>query len=83
MQQQQGNWAQRAAAAAALPQTGADYSRASRNGKPERTSTGLEPIKGSIARDEWEIVFERASDAPQINLAVAASTVVHVECRAE
>jgi len=77
-QQQQGNWAQRAAAAAALPQTGADYSRAGRNGKPERTPTGLEPIKGSIPRDERGIVFERASGAPQINLAVAVSAAAHV-----
>jgi len=56
----------------------ADYSRAGRNGKPERTPTGLEPIKGSIPRDERGIVFERASGAPQINPAVAASAAAHV-----
>ena len=63
-QQQQGNWAQRAAVAAALPQL--DFKRVGRNGKPEREPTGLEPIKGSIPRDERGIVFERAAGAPQI-----------------
>jgi len=74
--QQQSNWAQRAAAAAALPRS--DFKRVGRNGKPEREPTGLEPIKGSIPRDERGIVFERAAGAPQINPAVAASAAAFV-----
>ena len=62
--QQQGNCTQRAAAAAALPQV--DFKRVSRSEKPEWEPTGLEPIKGSIPRDERGIVFERAAGAPQI-----------------
>ena len=75
-QQQQSNWAQRAAAAAALPQS--DYKWVGRNGKPEREPSGLEPIKGSIPRDEWGIVFERAVGASQINPTVAASAAAFV-----
>ena len=74
--QQQSSWAQRAAAVAALPQT--DFRRVGKNGKPEREPTGLEPIKGSIPRDERGIVFERAGGAPQINPAVAASAAAFV-----
>jgi len=75
-QQQQGNWAQRAVVVAALPQV--DFKRVSRSEKPEWEPTGLEPIKGSIPRDERGIVFERAAGAPQINPAVAASTAAFV-----
>jgi len=75
-QQQQGKWAQRAAVAAALPQS--DFKQVGRNGKPEREPTGLEPIKGSIPRDERGIVFERAAGASQINPAVATSAVAFV-----
>jgi len=70
-QQQQSNWAQQAAAAAALPQS--DYKRVGRNGKPEWEPSGLEPIKGSIPRDERGIVFQWVVDVSQINPAVAAS----------
>jgi len=75
-QQQQSNWAQRAAVAAALPQS--DYKRVGRNGKPEREPSGLEPIKGSIPRDEQGIVFEWAVGALHINPAVAASAAAFV-----
>jgi len=74
--QQQGSWVQRAVVAAALPQS--DFKRVGRNGKPERDPMGLEPIKGSIPRDERGIVFERAAGAPQINPAVAASAAAFV-----
>jgi len=75
-QPQPANWAQRAAAAAALPQS--DYRRAGRNGKPEREPTGLELIRGSIPRDERGIIFERTVDAPQIDPAIAASAAAFV-----
>jgi len=75
-QQQQSNWAQRAAVAAALPQL--DFKRVGRDGKPEWEPMGLEPIKGSILRDERGIVFERVAGVPQINPAVAASAAAFV-----
>jgi len=75
-QQQQSNWAQWAAAAAALSQL--DYKRVGQNGKPEGEPSELEPIKGSIPRDERGIVFERTVGASQINPAVAASAATFV-----
>jgi len=59
------------AAAAALPQS--DYKQVSQKGMPERESTGLEPVKMSIPRDEQGIVFEQAAGRPQINPLVATS----------
>jgi len=61
---------------AALPQL--DFKQVGWNGKPEWEPTGLEPIKGSILRDECGIVFERAAGALQINPAVAASAAAFV-----
>jgi hypothetical protein len=68
---QQLSWAQRAAEAAMLPEVG--MQRVGRKGKPEKTPTGLEVIKGSIPVDERWIAFERAVGAPQINAMVAAN----------
>jgi len=62
--------------AAAVPQS--DFKWVGWNGKPEREPTRLEPIKGSIPRDEYRIVFERAARAPQINPAVVASVAAFV-----
>jgi len=76
--QQVGNWAQRAAAAAALPQTNGEYRRVGRNGKAACEATGLEPIKKTIPWDERAIAFERAAGAPQINQAVATSAAALV-----
>ena len=78
LQQQTRNWAQRAAAAAALPQTKEAYSRVGRKGKPEKKATGLEPTRGSIPWDERTIAFERAARAPQINPAVAKDAAAFV-----
>jgi len=78
-QQQASNWAQRAAAAAALLQTGSDgFNQVGRGGKVTKETTGLEPIKRSIPWDEWAILFERAVGAPQIDAAVAASAAAQV-----
>jgi len=46
--QQVGNWDQRAAVAAAVPQTNGEYRRVGRNGKVACEATGLEPIKKTI-----------------------------------
>jgi len=72
------DWAQRAAAAAALPQTGGDYTRGGLKGKAARELTGLEAIKGSVPWDERGIVFERAAGAPQILPTVAAGAAAFV-----
>ena len=53
--QQQDNWAQRVAAAAALPQE--DYRRVGRNDKAAHEPSGLEPIKDSIPCNERGIVL--------------------------
>jgi len=50
--QRVGNWAQRAAAAAALPQTSVrEFGRVGPGAKPAKETMGLEPIKGPIP---WE-----------------------------
>ena len=74
--QQQSSWAQRAVATVALPQEG--FKRVGCKGKEEHAPTGLEQLKHSIPRDERGIVFERATGAPQIDLAVVASAAAHV-----
>jgi len=77
--QRVGNWAQRAAAAAALPQTSvSEFGRVGRGAKPAKETMGLEPIKGPIPWDERGIVFERTSGAPQIDLAVAVNAAAQV-----
>jgi len=53
--QQQDNWAQRVAAAAALPQE--DYRRVGRNDKAAHEPSRLEPIKDSIPCNERGIVL--------------------------
>jgi predicted RNA-binding Zn-ribbon protein involved in translation (DUF1610 family) len=68
---QQQSWAQRAAEAVALPETG--MQRVGKKGRPVKEPTGLEPIKGSIPPDERRIVFERAAGAPQIDARIAGS----------
>ena len=74
-----GDWAQRAAAAAVLPQTSvSEFGRVGRGAKPAKETTGLEPIKGPILSDERGIVFERTSGAPQIDLAVAVNAATQV-----
>ena len=75
-QQQHGNWVQRAAAAAALPQQ--DYMRVGCNGKPKKEPTVLERVKTSLPWDERAIVFERAAGAPLIAPAVAVEAAAHV-----
>jgi len=75
-QQQQGNWVQRAPAAAALPQQ--DYKCIGRNGKPKKEPTVLEMVKSSLLWDERAIVFERAAGAPLIAPAVAVEVAAHV-----
>ena len=62
--------------AVALPQS--DFKPVGRNGKPIREPRGLEPIKGSIPRDERGILFERAAGVPQINSVVAGSAAAFV-----
>jgi len=74
--QQQSSWAQRAAAATALPQEGPK--RGGRKGKEKRAPTGLEQLKHSIPRDERDIVFERATGAPQVDPAVVTCAAAHV-----
>jgi len=79
MQQQASNWAQRATAAAALPQSGGSgVNLAGRRGKVAKEPTGLEPTKRSIPWDERAILFERAVGAPQIDAAVAANAAAQV-----
>jgi len=79
LRQQQDSWAQRAAAAAARPQTTEEgFNRVGRGGKAEKKKTGLEPIKGYIPWDERTIAFERAVGAHQINQAVAAAAAAQV-----
>ena len=47
-------------------------------GKEEHAPTGLKQLKHSIPCDKRGIVFERATGAPQIDLAVVASAAAHV-----
>jgi len=73
------NWVQRAAAAAALPQTaGREFKRIGRNGKLERDPSGLEPIKRALPWDERAILFERAVGAPQVDPGTAANVAAQV-----
>jgi len=79
LQQHVSNWAQCAAAAAALPQMGSNgFNWVSRGGKVAMELTGLELIKRSIPWDERAILFERAVGALQIDAAVAASAAALV-----
>jgi len=79
LQPQQGNWAQRAAAAAALPQTeGGGFNRVGRGGKVAKEPTGLEWTTRSIPWDERAILFERSAGAPQIDAVVAVSAAAQV-----
>jgi len=75
-QQQTSSWAQRGAAAAALPQR--DFKRISRNGKVERDPTGLEPTKQSLPWDGHAILFERVTGTPQIGPGTAARAAAEV-----
>jgi len=75
-QQQQSNWAQKAAAAAALPQT--EYRQAGRSGKPKWEPTGLEMIKASLPWDERAILFERMTSASLVAPGVAAEVAAQV-----
>jgi hypothetical protein len=70
------NWAQRAAAAAPLPQQ--DFARVGKNGKVAKATTGLEPLKKSIPWDERMIVFERAREAPPVTVESASSVIAQV-----
>jgi hypothetical protein len=74
---QRDDWAQRAAAAMALPQT-SQYQRVGRGGKAAKEATDLEPIKRTLAWDERMIVFERAQDSPQISPMVASNVMARV-----
>jgi len=78
-QQQASNWAQRAAAVAALPQRGSNgFNWVGRGGKVAKEPTGLKLIKRSIPWNERVILFERTVGALQIDVAVAASAAVLV-----
>jgi hypothetical protein len=71
------DWAQRAQAAASLPQTKRPQ-KIARGGKTTKESTGLEPVKRALKWDERMIVFERSVDAPQITPATATSVVANI-----